>query len=86
MAGKKNNRIFVFTKTKTTTMEQMNMTKLDNIQLVAYLSVMNFPQNDFRYQSDWMERCYKWIKEKREEEEKKNNNDLKVIVHTFAGF
>ena len=70
MAGKKKNRIFVFTKTKTTTMEQMNMTKLDDIQLVAYLSVMNFPSSDFRHQNEWMEKCYKWMKAKREEEQK----------------
>ena len=51
-------------------MEQMNMTKLDDIQLVAYLSVMNFPSSDFTHQNEWMEKCYKWMKAKREEEQK----------------
>lgn len=54
-------------------MEQMNITKLDDIQLVAYLAVINHQNSDFRYQSEWMETCYKWMKAKREEEEQKNN-------------
>ena len=50
-------------------MEQINITKLDDIQLVAYLATLNNKGSDFRYQSEWMEKCYKWMKDKRENEE-----------------
>ena len=54
-------------------MEQINIGKLDDIQLVTYLAVINHQNSDFRDQSEWMEKCYEWIKSKREKEEQKNN-------------
>ena len=54
-------------------MEQINIGKLDDIQLVTYLAVINYQNSDFIYHSQWMEQCYKWMKSKREEEEQKKD-------------